>query len=241
MVGLYERPACQAPRALFSIFLSSCPFSCSTAPQAFSRPDRVLSQAGARRCCQGWPLFSGHTLRGLRPLQQSSTTAGLDESGRLRSCLFYPIFVSARVIPMADVFWQVLLRSPRRVRRSHQLISGSSVPACQGAACMDDRAGGMGLIFLTADREPICEADQQSHIRPARHSRLRVSELSAKSTLSCERRPLGNETLLEITPQRNSQLARHCNDHDAFNAPTLVGGALHKPSADFTLGLMLDP
>ena len=78
MVGLYERPACQVPpRALFSIFLSSCPFSCSTAPQAFSRPDRVLSQAGARRCCQGWPLFSGHTLRGLRPLQQSSTTAGL--------------------------------------------------------------------------------------------------------------------------------------------------------------------
>jgi hypothetical protein len=46
---------------------------------------------------------------------------------------------------------------------------------------MDDRAGGMGLFFLTADREPICEADQQSHIRPARHSRLRVSELSAKS------------------------------------------------------------
>jgi hypothetical protein len=111
----------------------------------------------------------------------------LDESGRLRSCLFYPIFVSARVIPMADVFWQALLRSPWRVRRSHQLISGSSVPACQGAVCMDDRAGGMGLFFLTADREPICEADQQSHIRPARHSRLRVSELSAKSTLSCER------------------------------------------------------
>jgi transposase len=38
---------------------------------------------------------------------------------------------------------------------------------------MDDRAGGMGLIFLTADREPICEADQQSHIRPARHSLLK--------------------------------------------------------------------
>jgi len=228
------------PFFYLSFFLSF--FLFDRAPQAFSRPDRVLSQAGARRCCQGWPLFSGHTLPGgLRPLQQSSTTAGLDESGRLRSCLFYPIFVSSRVIPMADVFWQALLRSPWRVRRSHQLISGSSVPACQGAVCMDDRAGGMGLFFLTADREPICEADQQSHIRPARHSRLRVSELSAKSTLSCERRPLGNETLFEITPEGNSQLARHCNDHDAFNAPTLVGGALHKPSGDFTLRLMLDP
>ena len=243
MVGLYERPACQVPLAPFFLsFFLPVLFLVRPRPQAFSRPDRVLSQAGARRCCQGWPLFSGHTLPGgLRPLQQSSTTAGLDESGRLRSCLFYPIFVSSRVIPMADVFWQALLRSPWRVRRSHQLISGSSVPACQGAVCMDDRAGGMGLFFLTADLEPICEADQQSHIRPARHSRLRVSELSAKSTLSCERRPLGNETLLEITPQRNSQLARHCNDHDAFNAPTLVGGALHKPSADFTLGLILDP
>jgi len=243
MVGLYERPACQVPLAPFFLsFFLPVLFLVRPRPQAFSRPDRVLSQAGARRCCQGLAaLQRPHPPGGLRPLQQSSTTAGLDESGRLRSCLFYPIFVSSRVIPMADVFWQALLRSPWRVRRSHQLISGSSVPACQGAVCMDDRAGGMGLIFLTADREPICEADQQSHIRPARHSRLRVSELSAKSTLSCERRPLGNETLLEITPQRNSQLARHCNDHDAFNAPTLVGGALHKPSADFTLGLILDP
>ena len=230
------------PRALFSIFLSSCPFSCSTAPAGFLPPrPRIVAGRRAQMLSRAGRSSAATPSRGLRPLQQSSTTAGLDESGRLRSCLFYPIFVSSRVIPMADVFWQALLRSPWRVRRSHQLISGSSVPACQGAVCMDDRAGGMGLFFLTADREPICEADQQSHIRPARHSRLRVSELSAKSTLSCERRPLGNETLLEITPQRNSQLARHCNDHDAFNAPTLVGGALHKPSADFTLGLILDP
>jgi len=234
-------PRVKSPPRPFSIFLSSCPFSCSTAPQAFSRPDRVLSQAGARRCCQGLAALQRPHPPGAPAFTAIEHDGRLDESGRLRSCLFYPIFVSARVIPMADVFWQVLLRSPRRVRCSHQLISGSSDPACQGAACMDDRAGGMGLFFLTADREPICEADQQSHIRPARHSQLRVSELSAKSTLSCERRPLGNETLLEITPQRNSQLARHCNDHDAFNAPTLVGGALHKPSADFTLGLMLDP
>jgi len=49
------------------------------------------------------------------------------------------------------------------------------------------------------------------------------------------------QTLLEIAPEGNSQLARHCNDHDAFNAPALVGGALRKPSGDFALGLMLDP
>jgi len=182
--------------------------------------------------------MTGRAIAGPRPkglvIDRSSTALCLEtrEGARSWLCALFRFHGEIR---------QVLLRSPWRVRRSHQLISGSSVPACQGAVCMDDRAGGMGLIFLTADREPICEADQQSHIRPARHSRLRVSELSAKSTLSCERRPLGNETLLEITPQRNSQLARHCNDHDAFNAPTLVGGALHKPSADFTLGLILDP
>jgi hypothetical protein len=210
------------PPALFLLFFLASLF--------LVRPRRRLSPAPTAYCrrparadaVKAGPLFSGHTLRGLRPLQQSSTTAGLMSRGRLRSCLFYPIFVSARVIPMADVFWQALLRSPWRVRRSHQLISGSSVPACQGAVCMDDRAGGMGLIFLTADLEPICEADQQSHIRPTRHSRLRVSELSAKSTLSCEPRPLGNETLLEITPQRNSELARHCNDHDALYARSAV-------------------
>jgi hypothetical protein len=48
----------KSPTPLFS-FLSffPVPFFCLTAPQAFSRPDRVLSQAGAHRCCQGWPAL----------------------------------------------------------------------------------------------------------------------------------------------------------------------------------------
>jgi len=104
-------------------------------------------------------------LRGLRPLQQSSTTAGLMGSGRLILSVTYP--------SSCQRFRQVLLRSPWRVRCSHQLISGSSDPACQGAACMDDRAGGMGLIFGTADRQvPICDSVLQPHILPARHTRL---------------------------------------------------------------------
>jgi hypothetical protein len=65
------------------------------------------------------------------------------------------------------------------VRCSHQLISGSSDPAYQGAACMDDRAGGMGLIFRTADwQTPICDADIQPHIQPARHTRLGCRNLA---------------------------------------------------------------
>jgi hypothetical protein len=63
------------PTPLFLFFLPVPRFSCSTAPQGFSRPDRVLSQAGARRVCQGWPLFSGH--RQGSAFTRPSTTAGL--------------------------------------------------------------------------------------------------------------------------------------------------------------------
>src|SRR5262249_50764959 len=56
-VYLYEHPACQVPAPFSFLCFSLPPFSCSTAPQAFSRPDRISSQAGARRCCQGWPLL----------------------------------------------------------------------------------------------------------------------------------------------------------------------------------------
>src|SRR5215831_5296148 len=73
---------------------------------------------------------------------------------------------------------------------------------------MDDRAGGMGLIFRTADWQvPICDADTQPHIRPARHTRLGLSELSALSTLSRKGRSLRNQTLLEIMPEGNGELA----------------------------------
>jgi hypothetical protein len=67
-VDLYEHPACQAPAAPLSSFLS---FFLS--PLSLVRPRRRLSLApttgccpGARRVCQGWPLFSGH--RQARPL-----------------------------------------------------------------------------------------------------------------------------------------------------------------------------
>ena len=84
------------PRPFFFSFFLSSPFSCLTAPQAFSRPDRVLSQAGARRCCQGWPLFSGHTLRVPPAFTAIEHDGRLDGSGRLRSrLLFVPLRVSA--------------------------------------------------------------------------------------------------------------------------------------------------
>src|SRR5262245_33577519 len=96
---------------------------------------------------------------------------------------------------------------------------------------MDDRAGGMGLIFGTADlRVPICDAGLQPHIRPRPDTPdWGCRKLSALSTLSREDSSLRNETQLEITPEGNGELARDGNDHDALNAPVLPFGPLHKP------------
>src|SRR5262245_4017020 len=107
---------------------------------------------------------------------------------------------------------------------------------------MDDRAGGMGLIFRTADWLPICEGDIQPHIRPARHTRLGCrNSARALLTLSRKGRSLWNQTLLEITPEGNGKLARDGNDHDALNAPVLRFGPFHKPLGNRALGLMFDP
>jgi hypothetical protein len=63
-----------------------------------------------------------------------------------------------------------------------------------------------------------------------------VSELSTLSTLSRKGRSLRNQTLLEITPEGDGEFARHCNDHDALNAPVLPFGPLHQPLGDRALG-----
>ena len=85
----------------FSFFLPD-PFFCSTAPQAFSRPDGVLSRP-ARADSVKAGRSSAATPPGLRPLQQSSTTAGL--MGRVVLLLSVTLGLrgSARVIPITDV------------------------------------------------------------------------------------------------------------------------------------------
>ena len=61
---------------------------------------------------------------------------------------------------------------------------------------------------------------------PPRHTRDRG--VGTRPTLSCEGRSLRNQTLLEIAPEGNGELARDGNDHDALNAPVLPFGPLHK-------------
>ena len=174
-VRLYEHPACQAPRrAPLSSFLSFLP----RPPLSLVRPRRRLSLAPTAGCCRRRAQGVSRLAAFQRPPSGStftrpSTTAGLMGSVDCSCPVTYPSACQRALFRSRMCFRQVLLRSPWRVRCSHQLISGSSDPACQGAACMDDRAGGMGLIFLTADwQTPICDADIQPHIQPARHTRL---------------------------------------------------------------------
>jgi len=103
---LYEHPRVKSPGPFsFLCFFLVPPFSCSTAPQAFARPDRVLSQAGARRISQGWPAcLAGHP-QGLA-FTELSKTARLDGSGvdYTPLSLIYPSTCRRRgVIPITDV------------------------------------------------------------------------------------------------------------------------------------------
>ena len=116
-------------------------------------------------------------------------------------------------------FWQVLLRGPWRVRY-----------------CMDDRAGGWGS---SSERHiGKCQFAMWVNSHASDLPDTRVSELSA---LSRKGRSLRNQTLLEITPEGNGELARDGNDHDALYAPALPFGPLHKPLGNRALRLMLDP
>jgi len=134
------------------------------------RPDPQYLNAVARRAGQGWSSRCPcHAHRISRPLLDRS-----EHDGRLRRV---GIALAARLssryrahaaIRRAPDRYQTPLDfrgSPRHVkrfqqasadvhglvRRSHHLISGSSVTACHSAACTDDRARRMGLIFTTAD------------------------------------------------------------------------------------------
>src|SRR6516162_2226621 len=89
-----------------------------------------------------------------------------------------------------------------------------------------------------------CQFAMRTHSHTSdlpRHAQLGVSELSALSTLSPKGRSLRNQTLLEITPEGNGELARDGNDHDTLNAPALPFGPLHKPLGNRALRLMFDP
>jgi hypothetical protein len=189
----------KSPRCLF-LFFSSCRDGPS--PLSLVRPRRRLSPAPTA-CCRSRRAQMLSRLAALQrphPPGASAFTAiehdgRLDGSGRLTLLsVIYPSSCRGRVIPITDIsLGGSCYEVPWRVRLSHQLISGSSDPACQGAACMDDRAGGMGLIFRTADwhfANLRCAPTATHPTRPTHPTG--VSELSTLSTLSRKGRSLRN-------------------------------------------------
>jgi hypothetical protein len=157
--------------SFLSFFL--VPFLLFDRAAGFLPPRPRIVAAGARRCCQGWPLFSGHPLRGLGPLQQSSTTAGL--MGRSITPVCYlgdSVFVSARYSDHG-VFAGLAAKSMARAIIASTYIRQlrSGLPRC----CLHGRSrrrDGAHLSDGRLARVPICDADIQPHIRPARHTRL---------------------------------------------------------------------
>jgi hypothetical protein len=84
-------------------------FFCSTAPQAFSRPDRVRSRPTRRRC-QGWPR-SGHRRLGLYIGEHDGM---LDASGRMIDLL-------------ACVFWRGLIGRPTSMSMARAMIASTYI------------------------------------------------------------------------------------------------------------------
>jgi hypothetical protein len=104
-----------------------------------------------------------------------------------------------------------------------------------------------GLIFTTADwRGQICDGFRQPRIRPAQRSTQRSVGIVSRS--SCvprrwwvEDRALWHQTVLDVTPKGDRQLARNSDDHGLPHARALTCSALKKPSGECALRLMPDP
>ena len=145
-----------------------------------SRSDGRRADCATRRSISR-PSFAG-----------SSTTAGSGASGLAarRAC---PRDQAPAPIPRAPDGYQTTPNfrgSPSYGARSvgpasmsmgscDDRISGS-VMACHSAACTDDRARRMGLIYTTADWQgQICDGFRQPHIRPTQRSLEGASELLA--------------------------------------------------------------
>jgi hypothetical protein len=137
------------PPPFLSFFLSSLvPFFCLTAPQAFSRPDRVLCRP-ARADAVKAGRSSAATPPGAPAFTAIEHDSRLDGSGSMGTPVCY--YLQRALFRSRMCFRQVLLRSPlaRAIIAStyiRQLRSG--LPRC----CLHGRSRRrMGLILMTAD------------------------------------------------------------------------------------------
>src|SRR5262245_10384228 len=234
-----------SPPAPFS-FLSFFPdlFSCSTAPQAFSRPDRhMVAGRRAQMLSRLAASSAATTLWGALAFTAIEHDGRLDGSGSITLLLsiLSRLRVSARYSDrgcfLAGLATKSMARAVIASTYIRQLRSG--LPRCclhgrsrrrDGAHLSNGRLASANLRCGPTATHPTCPTHPTG-----------LSELSALSTLSHKGRSLRDQTLLEITPEGNGELARDGDDHDALNAPVLPFGPLHKPLGNRALGLMFDP
>jgi hypothetical protein len=223
---------------VFSFFLPF-PFSSSTAPQAFPRPDRRMLPPARAGCVKAGPLFSGPPSGSA--FTRPSTTAGLMGSVDCSCPVTYPSSCQRALFRSRMCFRQVLLRSPGACDVRINLYPAAPIRLAKVLHAWTIAQEGWGSSFERQIGKRRSAMRTHSHTSDLPDTPTGVSELSALSTLSREGRSLRNQTLLEIAPEGNGELARHCNDHDALDAPVLPFGPLHKPLGNRALGLMLDP
>src|SRR5215471_10119209 len=165
-------------------------------------PTAVLSQGGARRCCQGWPLLQRPPFGGPRPLQQSSTTAGLMGRGSLTLLsVVYLSRVSARIIPITDVCFFLAGLATKSMARAiiastyiRQLRSG--LPRCclhgrsrrrDGAHLSNGRLASANLRCRRTATHPTCPTHPTGGCRNSAHCRRYRVRVAPCGTRPCSR------------------------------------------------------
>src|SRR5499433_3864503 len=188
------------PFSFFFFFLSP-PFSCSSPPQLSPAPTAVLSWAGARRCCQGWPLLQRPPPSGgPRPLQQSSTTAGL--MGRVDYtpvCYLSVLSVSAHYSDdgccfLAGLATRSMARAIIASTYIRQLRSG--LPRCclhgrsrrrDGAHLSNGRLASANLRCRPTATHPTCPTHPTGGCRNSAHCRRYRVRVAPCGTRPCSR------------------------------------------------------
>mgnify|MGYP004038894267 CR=1 FL=1 len=122
------------------------------------------------------------------------------------------------------------------MRGSHQLISGSSDPACHNAVYMGHHNTEYGTNLSDgsfAKRTLSHTSNPPTGIRPV--------GTQSGSTVPFDDGALRDQPGFQMTPQRDCQFARQSNDHDASDAPLLTLGAVLEPLAQCAIRLMPEP
>src|SRR5262245_39623324 len=176
-------------------------------PLSFVRPRRrlspaptaVLSRPARADGCQGWPLFSGHPLRGPPAFTAIEHDGRLDRSGRLHSCLLF-IFIRLRAL-FRSRMWLLAGLATKSMARAiiastyiRQLRSG--LPRCclhgrsrrrDGAHLSNGRLASANLRCRPTATHPTCPTHPTGGCRNSAHCRRYRVRVAPCGTRPCSR------------------------------------------------------